>query len=105
MKQSKQYTVRAVRCQHEATVEETYQALRRATEPLADAWARLEKAGRIGLKINQDMRLDERIRHKGMWQQLVCDKVVRAALRLLPERTSAEIVCTDVSFYGERVIA
>ena len=92
MKQSKQYTVRAVHCHHEVTEEETYQALRRATEPLTGAWARLEKAGRIGLKINQDMRLDELVRHKGMWQQLVCDKVVRAALRLLRERTSAERV-------------
>ena len=100
MKGSEQYTVRAVDCHHEATEEETYQALRRATEPLADAWARLEKASRIGLKINQDMRLDERIHHKGMWQQLVCDKVVRATLRLLRERTTAEIVCTDVSYYG-----
>lgn len=72
MKPKKQYAVRAVSCHHEATEEETYQALRRATDPLADAWKRLEKADRIGLKINQDMRLDERVRHKGMWQQLVC---------------------------------
>ena len=35
-----------------------------------------------------------------MLQQLVCEKVVRAVLRLLRERTSAEIVCTDVSFYA-----
>ena len=100
MKKDKEYTVRAVSCCHEATEEETYQALVRATDPLITAWERLGKAGRIGLKINQDMRLDELIMYKGMCQQLVCDKVVRATLRLLRERTDAEIVCTDVSYYG-----
>ena len=34
-----------------------------------------------------------------MLQQLACDKVVRATLRLLRERTTADIICTDVSFY------
>ena len=98
-KGSKQYTVRAVKCHHEATEEETYQALVRATAPLTAAWARLEKAGRIGIKINHDKPTDRWVFHKGMLQQLVCDKVVRATMRLLRERTSAELVCTDVSYY------
>ena len=100
MKKDKAYTVRAVSCHHEVTEEETYQALVRVTDPLRAAWERLGKAGRIGIKINQDMRLDELIMYKGMCQQLVCDKVVRATLRLLREFTDAEIVCTDVSYYG-----
>ena len=94
------YTVRAVRCLHEATEEETYQALVRATTPLESAWSKLAKAGRIGIKMNQDMMPDTRIYHKGLLQQIVCDKVVRATLRLLRERTSAEIVCADVSYYA-----
>ncbi|MEE2657646.1 MAG: DUF362 domain-containing protein, partial [Candidatus Latescibacterota bacterium] len=96
---TKDYTVRAVHCHHEATEEETYQALVRATESLTGAWKKLEAAGRIGIKINQDKPTDRWIFHKGMLQQLVCDKVVRATLRLLRERTKAKIVCTDVSFY------
>ena len=35
----------------------------------------------------------------GQRQQLVSDSVMRATLRLLRERTSAEIICVDVSFY------
>jgi hypothetical protein len=94
------YAVRAVHCHHEATEEKTYQALVRATAPLTRAWEKLEKASRIGIKINQDKHPDRFVYHRGMLQQLVCDKVVRATLRLLRERTTAEIVCTDVSFYA-----
>jgi Domain of unknown function (DUF362) len=36
---------------------------------------------------------------EGQRQQLVSDSVLRATLRLLRERTSAELVCADVSFY------
>ena len=100
MTTEKDYAVRAVRCHHEATEEETYQALVRATAPLEKAWSRLEKADRIGIKMNQDMMPDTMIYHKGLLQQIVCDKAVRASLRLLRERTSAELVCTDVSFYA-----
>ena len=96
----KDYTVRAVRCHHESTEEETYQALVRATAPLTRSWEKLAKARRIGIKINHDKHPDRFVYHKGMLQQLVCDKVVRATLRLLRERTDAEIVCTDVSFYA-----
>mgnify|MGYP006419341653 CR=1 FL=1 len=94
------YKVRATHCDHMANEEEVYEALVRATAPLEDAWARLAKAGRIGIKINHDKRPDAHVTHKGMLQQLVCDKVVRATLRLLRERTTADIVCTDVSYYA-----
>ena len=96
----KDYRVRAVACHHEASEQETYEALVRATDPLTEAWERLGKASRIGIKINHDKPVDRWVFHKGMLQQLVCDKVVRATLRLLRERTTAHIICTDVSFYG-----
>ena len=82
----KDYRVRAVACQHEASEQETYEALVRATDPLTEAWERLGKASRIGIKINHDKPVDRWVFHKGMLQQLVCDKVVRATLRLLRER-------------------
>jgi uncharacterized protein (DUF362 family) len=95
----KDYKVRATACHHDADEQEVYEALVRATEPLTEAWERLGKAKRIGIKINQDKPVDRWVFHKGLLQQLVCEKVVRATLRLLRERTTAEIVCTDVSFY------
>ena len=97
--ETKDYKVRAVGCHHEASEQQVYEALVRATEPLTEAWDRLGKASRIGIKINQDKPVDRWVYHKGLLQQLVCEKVVRATLRLLRERTTAKIVCTDVSFY------
>lgn len=94
------YTVRATHCQYTASDEEVYQALVRATDPLVDSWERLARAKRIGIKINQDKPVDRWVRHEGQLQQLVSEKVVRACLRLLRERTSADIVCSDVSFYA-----
>ena len=94
------FTVRAMHCDHLATEEEVYQVLVRATAPLTNTWERLARAKRIGIKINQDKHPDGHVTHAGMLQQLVCDKVVRATLRLLRERTTAEIICTDVSFYA-----
>jgi uncharacterized protein (DUF362 family) len=93
------YTVRTVRCDHRASDEEVYRALRRATDPLDRAWERLAKARRIAVKFNQDKASQRVVMFAGQRQQLVSDSVARATLRLLRERTSAEIVCVDVSFY------
>ena len=94
------YTVRAVHCDYQASDEEVYEALKRATDPLHETWDRLRKAKRIGLKFNQDKPVERQVRFEGMLQQLVSGKVVRAVLRLLRERTDAELIATDVSFYG-----
>ncbi|NKB70488.1 MAG: DUF362 domain-containing protein [Candidatus Latescibacteria bacterium] len=99
MPQSSDYQVRAVGCDYRASDEEVYQALVRATEPLTQTWDRLTRAKSIGIKINQDKPIDRWVKHEGQLQQLVCEKVVRATLRLLRERTTAHLVCTDVSFY------
>lgn len=94
-----EYKVRAVRCDHRSSDEEVYQALRRATDPLDRAWQRLGRAKKIAIKFNQDKASEKVVMLAGQRQQLVSDSVIRATLRLLRERTSAEIVCADVSFY------
>lgn len=93
------YQVRTVHCDHRADDESVYQALSRATAPLERAWARLSRAKRIAVKFNQDKASQKVVMLAGQRQQLVSDSVLRATLRLLRERTSAEIICVDVSFY------
>lgn len=93
------YQVRTVHCDHRADDETVYQALRRATDPLTRAWERLSRAKRIAVKFNQDKASQRVVLLAGQRQQLVSDSVMRATLRLLRERTSAEIICVDVSFY------
>jgi len=91
--------VRAIQCDYRATEETIYQAFVRATAPLTEAWARIRKAKRIGLKFNQDKQPHNRVYFEGQLQQLVSEKVARAFLRLLRERTDAELICSDVSAY------
>ncbi|HKJ86862.1 MAG TPA: DUF362 domain-containing protein [Spirochaetia bacterium] len=95
-----QYRVRAVRCEHTANDEEVYTALKRATDPLERSWQRLESARRIGIKFNQDWNPDRIIMRHGHRQQLVSDPVVRATIRLLRERTTAEVFVVDVGVEG-----
>jgi uncharacterized protein (DUF362 family) len=94
------YTVRAVHCDYRASDEEVYEALKRATDSLTESWAKLRRAKRIGIKFNQDKPVDRWVTFEGQLQQLVSTKVARAVLRLLRERTNAELVHTDVSFYA-----
>jgi uncharacterized protein (DUF362 family) len=93
------HSVRAVHCDWRADDETVYQSLKRATEPLTRAWDRLANARRIAIKFNQDKDLPHLVLYQGHRQQLVDDSVVRATLRLLRERTTAEIVVSDCSFY------
>ena len=91
------YSVRAVHCDHRASDEEVYRALKRATDPLERSWDRLRKARRITVKFNQAWSPERLVYLDGQLQELVDYKVARATLRLLRERTSAEIVCTEIS--------
>jgi len=93
------YTVRAIQCRHTDGDEAVYQALARATAPLEAAWARLGRAGTIAIKFNQDKASQNVVMFRGQRQQLVSDSMVRATLRLLRERTSARLLCADVSYY------
>ena len=96
----KGFTVRASRCHHQASEEEIFQTLKRTTEPLTRSWEKLEKAGKIVLKFNMMFPTD-RIRYfAGRRQELVDDAVCRAVLRLLKERTTAQLVVTDTFSRG-----
>ncbi len=90
------YTVRAVHCDHRAGDEEIYAALVRATQPLERAWEKLRRARRIGIKFNHHWGEHHVVMHAGHRQQLVSDQVGRAVLRLLRERTQADIFVVDV---------
>jgi hypothetical protein len=91
--------VRAIHCDHRATQQEVYSALKRATAPLDAAWARLKAARRIGIKFNQAWLPDSMVYFEGQLLQLVGEEVVRATLRLLREETRAELACTEISVY------
>jgi len=93
------YKVRAVHCNYQASDDEVYEALKQATDPLTDSWDRLRRAKRIGIKFNQDKEVKARVYFDGQLQQLVSKKLARAFLRLLRERTDAQLVVPDVSFY------
>jgi uncharacterized protein (DUF362 family) len=94
---SSAYHVRAVHCDHSASDVDVYAALQRATAPLDDAWERLARAQRITVKFNQARVAERRHKFEGNLRELVDYKVARAVLRLLRERTDAEIVCTEIS--------
>ena len=96
----KTYRVRAAHCHHRATEEEIYQVLRRSTEPLTRSWERLGKANRIVMKFNMIKRREHVEYFAGRRRELVDDAVARAVLRLLRERTTAELVATDTYTYG-----
>ena len=49
----KAYQVRASHCDHQASDEEIYQVLKRTTEPLTQAWKKLEKAKKIVLNLSR----------------------------------------------------
>ncbi len=88
--------VRAVHCDYQASDDQVYEALRRATLPLERAWARLKKARRIGVKFNQSWPPARLVRYQGQLQELVSEKVARATLRLLREETTAELCCVEI---------
>ena len=94
-----EYKVRAAHCDYRAEEDQIYEALKRATDPLTETWDRLAKAKRIGIKFNHDQLIKQWIRYEGQLQQLVSEKLARAFLRLMRERTDAELVSPDVSFY------
>jgi uncharacterized protein (DUF362 family) len=92
----KAYRVRAVQCDYRSSDEEVYQTLKRAVDPLERSWDTLSRARRIGIKFNQDWNPTRVPYYEGHRQQLVSDPVARATLRLLRERTRAELFCIDV---------
>ena len=95
----KSYTVRAAHCAYRASADEIYRALSVITGPLDRSWRRIERADRVVIKLNM-MKLPEKIAYlHGRRRELVDDAVCRAVLRLLREKTNAEIVATDTNGY------
>ena len=92
------YTVRAARCEPSVPDEQVYETLCRITEPLKRSWEKLEQAGKIVIKFNMPSHRNPEYFH-GRRRQTVDDSVCRAVLRLLRERTSAEVVATDTNGY------
>jgi uncharacterized protein (DUF362 family) len=97
MSTDKAYRVRAVHCSHQASPEEIYAKLKEVTAPLSRSWEKLGKARKVGIKFNMQMRTDNIRRIGGRRQELVDDDVLRATLRLLRERTDAELFVIDTS--------
>ena len=96
---AKDYKVRAGYCYHRASEEEIYETLRRITDPLDRTWSRLESADRIVLKFNM-MKLPDRLHYfAGRRRELVDEVVCRCVLRLLRERTTAQLTVTDTNPY------
>ncbi len=93
----KEYKVRSIHASHQSSLEEIYEKLIEITEPLSRSWEKIEKARRIGIKVNMQMRTDAIRRIGGRRQELVDDDVLRATLRLLRERSDAEIFVLDTS--------
>ena len=100
----KAYQVRATACSHKATREEIYQKLKTITDPLKLSWDKLEKARKIGIKVNMQMRTDNIRRIGGRRQELVDEDVLYGVLKLLQKRTTADIFVLDTSMApaGER---
>ena len=91
------YAVNAVTCGHSSRDEEVYERLKDATNSLERSWKRLESAKSIAIKFNQD--LEREYFYLGQRRELVCDSVARAVLRLLRERTDADLFCADASYF------
>ena len=97
----KPYKARAARCDYRASVDEIYRVLASITSPLDRSWRRIEQADRVVVKLNM-MKLPHNIVYMhGHRRELVDDGVCRAVLRLLRERTKAEIIVTDTNSYTD----
>ena len=99
MNTTPKYAVRATHCDYREEDEAVYEALKKTTLPLGKAWDKLRSANTIAIKFNQDFDPKRTPYFKGMRQQLVSDKVIRAVFRLLREETNADLFCTDISVF------
>ena len=56
MKDTKDYAVRATHCSHKASLDEIYQKLKEITAPLSRSWEKIERAKKVGIKVNMQFR-------------------------------------------------
>ena len=78
-------------------LDEIYHKLKEITAPLSRSWEKIERAKRVGIKVNMQFRTQSIRYIGGRRQELVDDDVLRASLRLLRERTDAELFALDTS--------
>ena len=97
MKNTKDYAVCATHCSHKASLDEIYHKLKEITAPLSRSWGKIERAKKVGIKVNMQFRTQSIRYIGGRRQELVDDDVLRASLRLLRERTDAELFALDTS--------
>ncbi|MGD0091748.1 MAG: DUF362 domain-containing protein [Planctomycetota bacterium] len=97
----KEYAVRAAYCHHQAPQAEVDETLRRITAPLERSWRRLEGARRVALKVNIVMEPENIRCAAGRRQELVDDVVLRGVLRLLRERSRAQLLVVDSTYHPE----
>jgi len=98
MASQSEFRVRAVHCDYRESEEAVYQALKRVTDPLERSWAKIRRARRITIKLNQVFPPERRQMMGDILQELVDARVARATLRLLREANpTAEILCPDTS--------
>ena len=81
--------VRATYCDHRASDEEVYAALKGAILPLDKAWEKLKRAHRITVKFNQAWRPGQVVYLEGQFQELVDPKIARALIRCVEISTMA----------------
>ncbi len=89
------YSVRAAYCHHRASDAEIYGVICRIIEPLERSLEKIGKARKIVVKTNMSWPSDRVMYFEGRRRELVDDSVMRAVLRFLKERTSAQLICTD----------
>jgi len=97
----KEFAVRAAYCHHQAPQAEVDETLRRITSPLAKSWRRLESARRVAIKVNMVWEPEHIRCVAGRRQELVDDVVLRAVLRVLRERTRAQLLVVDSTYHPE----
>jgi len=94
----KKYKVNATKCHHTSTQDEVYGALKDITNNLTKAWDKIENAKTVLVKFNAVYWLDRLQLYKGKYQQEIIDmRTMRAVLRLLTERSDAQIMVMDTS--------
>ena len=92
------YVVRATRCDHQTTDEEIQRKLRDITKPLERSWQKIENARKILVKFNVIWPSDRITHFGGRRRELVDESVMEAVLKLLRERTNAEICMIDTTY-------
>ena len=92
--------VNAIGCDHRSDRDTIYKALKDVTASLCTSWQRLAKARKIAVKFNAVWPPDRLPIYAGIYRELVDPKVMHGVLRLLREKTDAELYVVDTTLTG-----